>query len=459
MRLNGNDYYSDNDYNVHNNDNNNYYYNNDNNQDKSIQNKGNVYYVKYSEERSNRQPSLFSLIMVFLICAFFVLYFIYARINSVDSGFLNKYSNYDNSRYNGSDNSVVYEDDGVDYIKSKDEIEDKLREKVLHGDENFVLYISTDISEEDIKNEAQKLEPEYDYTDSTYVIETQRFGNGQTVSKKYATVTFNIEIPIESIVYESIINGKEIPDDNEKALKLKEACERFLESNISDEMTDYKKELSVHDYIIYNCEYHLSTKYKEDEHNAYGALVDRKAVCDGYARAADLLLKICGIETKIVYGMCSEDLAVFGSEDYEENHAWNLVKIDGKWYHIDITWDDGDHTMTMDEFMKHQYFNVTDEFIGKSHEWERTKFEKCFSDDANYTIMRGLLFTDNESFENYVREELANGNRDTIECVISNVYIGEDTLCFIFEYDGVERLSYGTGDYGGNTLITIFINY
>ena len=84
MRLNGNDYYSDNDYNVHNNDNNNYYYNNDNNQDKSIQNKGNVYYVKYSEERSNRQPSLFSLIMVFLICAFFTFYFLNKHSLSLD---------------------------------------------------------------------------------------------------------------------------------------------------------------------------------------------------------------------------------------------------------------------------------------------------------------------------------------------------------------------------------------
>lgn len=95
---------------------------------------------------------------------------------------------------------------------------------------------------------------------------------------------------------------------------------------------DLEKILLLHDYLVTECTYdnggsNASGYYPDDDYTAYGALVKRKAVCNGYAFAFSWLAKDLGIETYIV---ASESM----------DHAWNLVKLKGAWYHIDVTRDD-----------------------------------------------------------------------------------------------------------------------
>ena len=117
-----------------------------------------------------------------------------------------------------------------------------------------------------------------------------------------------------------------------------------------------------------------------------------------------------------------------------EDHVWNQVKIDGKWYNMDATWDDptGDTPE-----LRHTYMNVSDDLFSLTHTWEKEKYESCTSMDANYAYINGIYFTDNEAFQTFVRNQLEDGNRETIECVASNIDLSEETLAFIFEYDGV----------------------
>lgn len=89
----------------------------------------------------------------------------------------------------------------------------------------------------------------------------------------------------------------------------------------------------VHDYIISN------TKYDQDMDNnniytAYGALKERIAVCEGYAKAFKYILDDLGIPCVIACGVARN------SNGETESHAWNYVKIDGGWYAVDCTWDD-----------------------------------------------------------------------------------------------------------------------
>lgn len=88
------------------------------------------------------------------------------------------------------------------------------------------------------------------------------------------------------------------------------------------------KILAVHDWIIANVEYDRGTT----RYTAYDALFASKTtVCQGYALLGFAMLTELGIETRIIDGIALEE---------RTSHAWNLVKLDGKWLHLDMTHDD-----------------------------------------------------------------------------------------------------------------------
>ena len=99
-------------------------------------------------------------------------------------------------------------------------------------------------------------------------------------------------------------------------------------------MSDFDKAKALHDYLVLNCEYDI-VNYQNDtipaaSYTATGALVNHIAVCAGYARAYQALLTEAGISSYYVTGTTASNGA----------HAWNIVQIDGEWYHVDTTWDD-----------------------------------------------------------------------------------------------------------------------
>ena len=100
--------------------------------------------------------------------------------------------------------------------------------------------------------------------------------------------------------------------------------------------TDYDTVKNVHDYLIDNFEYDTNTEMAN--HTDIDGFRDKKMVCSGYSLATYYLLNKLGIETRIITG--------FGGDTGEqsENHMWNLVRLDGKWYNLDVTWDDGGGT-------------------------------------------------------------------------------------------------------------------
>lgn len=89
----------------------------------------------------------------------------------------------------------------------------------------------------------------------------------------------------------------------------------------------------VHDYLIDTISYD-KTLTKDNIYNIYGALINREAVCEGYAKSFKFLLDQFGIPCVIVCGTGRN------SSGQIESHAWNYVQIDNNWYAIDVTWDD-----------------------------------------------------------------------------------------------------------------------
>lgn len=125
-------------------------------------------------------------------------------------------------------------------------------------------------------------------------------------------------------------------------------------------MNAHEKVRIIHDYIVANVAYDESlTRY-----SAYDALTSGKTVCNGYALLASKLLKQAGIENRIISGYASD------GEGEAELHAWNLVKLDGKWYHVDCTWDDP--VPDQKGRVLYAYYNLSDEQIKKDHYWTGT---------------------------------------------------------------------------------------
>ena len=96
---------------------------------------------------------------------------------------------------------------------------------------------------------------------------------------------------------------------------------------------DYSKILKVHNMLVNSIEYD-STSNKKNTHNIYGALIERKVVCEGYAKAFKYILDSLDIECILVCGNAKN------SSGKTESHMWNYVKLDDNWYGIDVTWDD-----------------------------------------------------------------------------------------------------------------------
>ncbi len=137
---------------------------------------------------------------------------------------------------------------------------------------------------------------------------------------------------------------------------------------ITDGMSDYEKELALHDYIIDVSDYDRAELYPglgspdPDNSNPYGTLINGRAICSGYSGTFQLFMDMLGIECVTVNGAANAD---------REEHAWNMVRLGGEWYCVDVTWDDPVGLVTNSDFERHQYFNVTSEYLRDTrHFWE-----------------------------------------------------------------------------------------
>lgn len=139
----------------------------------------------------------------------------------------------------------------------------------------------------------------------------------------------------------------------------REETERVYSEIIKPGMSDIDKILSIHDYladtIIYDPDYKENTL--DPNITAYGALVNQVAICQGYSLAFKMLCDKAGVE-------CGYAVS------YSENHMWNVVGIDGNYYHIDVTHDDpvrtilstsgGQQYICTDPAVIHKYFLISD---------------------------------------------------------------------------------------------------
>ncbi len=147
---------------------------------------------------------------------------------------------------------------------------------------------------------------------------------------------------------------------------------------LTPNMSEYEIEKTLHDKLAQKVTYVTGAP---NAHNAYGALVEGEAVCEGYAEALQCLLQRAGIQSVQVYG-----------SSRGENHAWNMVRIGevkngqyvGEYYLTDLTWDDQGTTLS------YAYFNQTSAVFEEDHAaW---KIGDEVDDDGNLLRLTCQLF-------------------------------------------------------------------
>jgi len=137
-------------------------------------------------------------------------------------------------------------------------------------------------------------------------------------------------------------------------------ADEIIASVTRPDMTPYEKEKALHDYICTHTIYTLGIN-----EGAYGILIEGKGSCDAYADTMNLLLNRIGIYCIKIHGLCGS-----------EAHAWNIVMIDGKYYHLDTTWD-GYYTEQNGGTICYTYLNVNDAFMLTERTWDRSKYPAC----------------------------------------------------------------------------------
>lgn len=144
-------------------------------------------------------------------------------------------------------------------------------------------------------------------------------------------------------------------------------CTEIISEVITDGMTDLEKELAIYTWLTANVRYD-QRHYQPDaampreSFEPYGALIDGKAVCLGAASAFQLFMDMLDIECITVIG------AAYHST---EDHAWNMVHLDGKWLCADVTWDLGVRGL-QENFC---YFNVSSQYLADTgHQWDYTAY-------------------------------------------------------------------------------------
>lgn len=178
-------------------------------------------------------------------------------------------------------------------------------------------------------------------------------------------------------------------DYEKQKAELDAACDKVIAS-LTNRNSQYQTELEIHNYIIDHCSYKIEKKNFVYS-SAYGCLVNGVAACEGYSKAAKLLFDRVGIESALISGTATTSKEAGGA------HMWNIVNIDGSYYHLDCTWDD---PVTPGKNMRlYTYFNLSDEAIGKTH-FNFSIDPGCVSTGANYYEKNSLTFPNYSSADN-----------------------------------------------------------
>jgi len=174
--------------------------------------------------------------------------------------------------------------------------------------------------------------------------------------------------------------------------------------------SDEAKEAYIHDYCLDNFGYdYQRTEYS---YSVLGPVLKQSAVCEGIAKFVKLAFDYLGVKSLVVSGT-----AINPGHNKTEPHAWNIVKIIGKTFHLDVTFDmtmmASGNAASKGKNKRYDYFNLSDADIKKDHVINGS-VPACTTVGGDYFSVNSLVMNDPDEFENHVAKVLRQGSKNIL---------------------------------------------
>ncbi|MSU00629.1 transglutaminase domain-containing protein [Tissierella pigra] len=255
------------------------------------------------------------------------------------------------------DNISIDSIESIDIAHSYEELKETIYKHMKNYEYSFSINYKGDTS--DLKNDISRIWEE--------IFESDHYLYG-TVSTygEYKSIGYENDVTIDftSFTYHTNKVQEKFVDS-----KVADVVNQIIEPN----MNEFQKVKAINDWVVNN------TRYNEDTttspHAAYTLFNEGEGVCQAYALATLRLLEEEGFEVKYVTGKVGEI-----------PHGWNLVKVDGKWYHLDTTWNDP--VSVAGDILSYKYFLISDKSIETDHERDERSKAYPKATDTYYETMR-----------------------------------------------------------------------
>lgn len=236
-------------------------------------------------------------------------------------------------------------------------------------------------------------------------------------------------------------------------LKVVNKVTSIIDNNITDDMTDYEKIKTIHDYIILNCSYdkRATTNISSMPNASYhpeGCLLYNTCVCQGYAETFQLFMNALGIKNKLITGDATD------AAGNTNGHAWNSVKLNGKWFNIDLTFDDP--LPDAKGLVRYTYFLRNDAFFEEDHIWDDGNYPSCTSTSYLMKPYKEYIVSNEQEAKESFLEQRADGNTYYTFVYKSNSSIDFD---FLFDYSTGSKKGYSSYSPDTRGSYTIFIAF
>lgn len=181
--------------------------------------------------------------------------------------------------------------------------------------------------------------------------------------------------------------------------EFQDKVEQIVQNLDLEGLPDLEKELFVHDYMAANLSYDSDALGRGTSaymaHSVYGAVMNKKAVCQGIAAMFKVLADLAGLKCIFVPGT----LIGTATEGRHQPHAWNIICVEGCYAHLDVTND-----LYAERQKRHyRYFNFSDSWAKKSYVWEMRGYPACESMQYYYYVYFHLSVDSVEELKTYIR--------------------------------------------------------
>lgn len=297
----------------------------------------------------------FIAIVVVTICAFQKDKIVYKYYEyTIDK----KYSKININDYYKDDNFNYVDDYTESGIKNRNDLINSIYYAINSGTDYIERYIDSDYTNyiNDINTLTAYNGAEFKKVISTLNNFVHPYNSSNNVKISYGG-DYKIGITINRAYTQDEIN------------EINNKVDKILSENVNNNMPPKEKIRVIHDYIINHTEYDkLKYENKNDDtyksNTAYGVLIEGYGTCNGYADAMEIFL---------------DKMNIINYKISNEEHIWNLVYLDGKWYHLDLTWDDPISDININ---RDTYFLISTKTLEKINDGTHTFDKNIYSEAA-----------------------------------------------------------------------------